>query len=152
MNPVEITVTGAEEMRRAVIALASAVPGRVANALEAEATNVMTKAKALCPVVTGTLKGSGFVERPVVGGGEISETMGFGGAASKYALSVHENPRSGKTGGVSPSGQRYGRKAYKGKMRIGFSLVGQWKFLEQPFLASVNGLTARLYARLMRPL
>jgi len=39
-----------------------------------------------------------------------------------YAPWVHENPRAGKTGGVSPSGRKYREGTY--------SVVGQWKFLQ----------------------
>lgn len=58
------------------------------------------------------------------------------GYAAIYAARVHENPRAGKTGGVSPSGRKYlppllpsGRRS----TRIVWSRVGQWKFLETPF-------------------
>jgi len=57
------------------------------------------------------------------------------GYSAVYALAVHENPRAGKTGGFSPTGQKYtagrnpsGRKS----TRKVFSTVGQWKYLENP--------------------
>lgn len=53
---------------------------------------------------------------------QTSVILGYGGASAPYALSVHENPRSGKTGGVSPSGRKYKR----------WARVGEWKFLETP--------------------
>lgn len=45
------------------------------------------------------------------------------GFSAVYAWAVHENPRAGHTGGVSPSGQSY--KSY--------SEVGEYKFLEKAF-------------------
>ena len=75
------------------------------------------------PVETGTLRSSGLVEPPVVEGGRVVVTLGYGGPAAPYALSVHENPRSGKTGGVSPSGRKYRR----------WAKVGEWKYLSTPF-------------------
>jgi hypothetical protein len=53
-------------------------------------------------------------------------------------LVVHENPRSGKTGGFSPSGKPYFTKRSRrgGKKGSGFSQVGQWKYLEIPLLAA----------------
>jgi hypothetical protein len=146
---IAVTVTGAEAVRAKLLALASAAPKRVGDALRDEAELTMREAKALTPVVTGTLRASGYVQKPSLSRGDVSVTMGFGGAASKYALAVHENPRAGHTYGFSPSGAAYGRRAYKGKKRIGFSRVGQWKYLEQPFLARVSGLTDRLLARIM---
>lgn len=136
----EITVTGAAEVRQKILALAAAAPQRVADALGVEAELTMTEAKKLTPVVTGALRASGFVQTPTISDRTIEVVMGFGGSASAYALSVHENPRAGQTQGFAPSGQRYKR----------WSRVGQWKFLEQPFLARVSGLTDRLLERILR--
>ena len=148
----EFSILGAKEVRDKILALAKNSPRAVASALRTEAELTMSEAKKLTPVVTGTLRSSGIVRKPEITGREISVTMGFGGAASKYALSVHENPRAGHTYGFSPSGQAYGRIAYKGKKRIGYSRVGQWKYLEQPFLGRVAGLIDRLYERIMKDL
>lgn len=46
------------------------------------------------------------------------------GFSAVYAWRVHENPRSGQTGGVSPSGKRYKRGTYSTRPQ------GQYKFLE----------------------
>lgn len=104
---------------------------RSASGLKKAALFVLAEAKKLTPVVTGNLRGSGYTES----GGtpeRPTEAIGF---SAVYALSVHENPRSGKTGGVSPSGREYtagtlpsGRKS----TRKIWSTVGQWKFLETP--------------------
>lgn len=102
------------------------------------------------PVDTGQLRASGFVMTPslkdVPAGAapspeahraalprqpdEVAMVMGFGGPAAPYALSVHENPRSGKTGGVSPQGKKYKT----------WARVGQWKYL----LIPVQNHAARL--------
>jgi hypothetical protein len=83
--------------------------------------------------------------------------MGFGGAAEKYALKVHENPRAGQTGGWGPQGPT--EIAFRviggivrpiGAQRKRYSTVGQWKFLEQPFLARAKGLAARIRARVLK--
>jgi hypothetical protein len=104
---------------------------------------VMAEAKGqLVPVDTGVLRASGFVMtrslRDVPPGAvpspeavaamqprtvdDVAAVLGFGGPAAPYALAVHENPRSGKTGGVSPQGKRYKH----------FARVGQWKYLAIP--------------------
>lgn len=49
----------------------------------------------------------------------IDVTLGFN---TPYAYAVHQNPRSGHTGGRSPSGQRYKKWAH----------VGQSKYLKGP--------------------
>lgn len=74
------------------------------------------------PVMDGPLRASGVV-LPVVRSGSVHTlTMGFGGPAVKYAVKVHENPRAGKTGGLSPSGKRYKK----------WAKTGGYKFLEAP--------------------
>jgi hypothetical protein len=104
---------------------------------------VMAESKAqYVPVDTGVLRSSGFVltaslkDVPTGAapsaeaqqllqartGTEVRAVLGFGGPATPYALAVHENPRAGKTGGVSPQGRRYKH----------FARVGQWKYLAVP--------------------
>lgn len=62
--------------------------------------------------------------------GEIFEVAGLNprqgaiGFSAAYALRTHENPRSGNTGGASPSGKPYPEGSY--------AKVGQYKFLETP--------------------
>jgi len=63
------------------------------------------------------------------------------GYSAVYALTVHENPRAGKTGGVSPSGKAYsagrttgGRKS----TRVVWAEKGNWKFLENPFKRNIK--------------
>ena len=85
--------------------------------------------KTYVPVVTGALRSSIHTKLPMVTPRGASVTVGAGGAAAPYAARVHENPRAGKTGGVSPSGSPYRR----------WSRVGQWKYLETPaMLAAQN--------------
>jgi hypothetical protein len=75
--------------------IAHAIPQDVAKALYMVAEEIMTDAKAnYVPVVTGNLRRSGFVEKPVVAGNKVHVTLGFGGAATIYAIAVHEYPAS----------------------------------------------------------
>lgn len=91
------------------------------------------------PVDKGNLKASGTVSQAMsIGGDSVQVVLGYGGAAAPYALAVHENPRSGKTGGVSPSGAKYRT----------WAAVGQWKYLEAPFLKWKPKLAGRLTAAL----
>lgn len=46
------------------------------------------------PVDTGTLRNSGTVLKPVIEKDKVTVTLGYGGAASKYAAIVHEYPKS----------------------------------------------------------
>jgi hypothetical protein len=108
-------------------------------ALFREAEEIMGDSKDnYVPVDFGTLRNSGFVDLPVIQGTRVTVRAGFGGPAAPYALAVHENPRSGKTGGVSPQGKKYQH----------FAAVGQWKYLEIPFRQALRGMDARLARRI----
>ena len=61
-------------------------------------------------------------------------TMGYGGPAAPYAIAVHENPRAGKTGGLSPSGKPYEH----------WARTGGWKYLETPLKAATGQIAAKL--------
>lgn len=99
------------------------------------ATNIMAISQGqYVPVETGALRASGFVQPPDFEGKSVSVFLGYGGVAAPYALAVHENPRSGKTGGVSPSGKKYKRWAQ----------VGQWKYLEQPCNEAIPNVISKL--------
>jgi len=88
------------------------------------AYKIMLRSKQeFCPVDKGTLRKTGHVRLPQETANTLEVTMGYGGPAARYAALVHENPRAGKTGGLSPSGRRYKT----------WAKVGQWKYLEQPF-------------------
>jgi hypothetical protein len=102
-------------------------------------TKVVTEAKKLVPVLDGGLKGSIQALEPVTDGQRISVKVVAGGVAAPYALAVHENPRAGKTGGVSPSGKRYAR----------WATVGQWKYLEIPAMAAAKE-SAQWFANAVR--
>ncbi len=86
------------------------------------------------PVDTGNLKSSIRASEPVVQGTSVSVTVSAGGPAAPYALSVHENPRAGKTGGLSPQGRKYKH----------WAKVGQWKYLETPALMAAKNSKAWL--------
>lgn len=108
----------------------------LAGALYEEAEELMTAAKLLTPVDTGALRASGHVQLPVREGSEVSVTLGFGGPAGSgqgqaknvgYAVHVHED-----------LGARH--------------VVGQAKYLEQPFNERKVGMARRLVERINRRL
>lgn len=65
--------------------------GMLAGAVYAEAHTIMNNAKSEVPLRDGPLRASGTVEDPIITGLSWSITIGFGGAASAYALIQHEN-------------------------------------------------------------
>ena len=139
---------------------------------------VRAEAQKKCPVVTGNLKNSAFVNwsggtmtkvagafRDLnKGGGEaeartreraavIPEShgrIGKGGVveigfSAVYAVAVHENPRSGKTGGVAPRGRTGSKTAGLGDISVPivypkgtYATRGEWKFLENALKENVS--------------
>ena len=113
---------------------------------------IRAESQKLTPVVTGNLRNSAYVVSSKGAhagqGGRVQDPgshvnvmnrskgecqtsaspMVIIGFSANYAIFVHENPRAGKTGGVSLKGAVY--KPEVGSGRIVYSTVGQWKFLE----------------------
>ena len=140
----EFDIAKMSQIQAALTALGDEMVPSIEAVLTEEAEDIIAAADELVPADIGNLKGSKFVEAPNVLGGDVTVELGYGNTATLYAKSVHENPRSGQTGGRTPSG---------GKRRT-FAKVGQWKFLETPFVASTAGWLDRvgtaLWARVRR--
>jgi hypothetical protein len=105
-----------------------------AKGLFAAGTFVMQKAQKDAPVMHGHLRRSAFVDKPVDEPG-IGSVVAFG-FRTPYAIKTHENPRSGKTGGVSPRGRRYSNWARKGRA---FYLYRNLKKYRRKIVDIVNG-------------
>jgi hypothetical protein len=60
-------------------------------AMYTEAQLAMTEAKLRCPIEDGVLRSSGKVGTPVAEGRNMYVELSFGGAASAYAIAVHEH-------------------------------------------------------------
>lgn len=141
--PTEFTLKleGLEKVLANLKELGEAEPNTMLGALFEEGTMLLNESQDLVPVDLGPLRASGTVQEDKAASAP-TVLVGYGGAAVPYALSVHENPRSGKTGGVSPSGQKYQH----------WAKVGQWKYLETPFKARTKGFTSRIAGYLKRSL
>jgi hypothetical protein len=124
-------VRGADEVARALRTLADRQRHAAATVLYQTAEQIMAESKRLVPVRFGPLRASGHVVPPVIAGDQIVVEAGF---SAPYALFVHENPRAGKTGGVSPTGRTYKH----------WARVGEWKYLERPFQRIAPKLGERL--------
>lgn len=115
---------GFPEFKAALKALGERALQAAAQALYQEAESIMTASKeTYCPVDTGNLRASGHVDKPVIEGSNVSVTLGYGGPAAPYALSVHERPAIHRP----PT---------------------QWKYLETPFFAALTDMDQRLAAKM----
>lgn len=85
-----MSVSGLPEMNRALQAVRDRLLQGAATGSFVAANEIMTEAKERCPVDTGTLRGSGYVEAPVVSETGVTVELGFGGPAAPYAVLVHE--------------------------------------------------------------
>jgi hypothetical protein len=132
-----MTVTGTQEVQKVLAQLGQRATPAMREALRTEAQELLAESQALVPVMDGTLKGSGTVTEDLKANSPTL-IVGYGGPAAPYALSVHENPRSGQTGGLSPSGKQYKKWAH----------IGQWKYLEQPWKQRMTGFADRIAASL----
>ena len=114
-------------------------PQVAAQALRIEQLSVARESAAEVPVDTGILRASRQEPLPFRRGSTIVAVIEY---TALYALSVHENPRSGQTGGVSPSGSRRNR----------FARVGKWKYLEHPMQRAQAGYEQRVGRFILRNL
>lgn len=94
------------------------------NALQTEAELIMTRSKRdFVPVDQGVLRASGHVKPATRRGSKAYVELGYGGAASDYALVQHE--------------------------RMDFQhTVGQAKYLEQPVKDAASGFAKRVEQRM----
>lgn len=141
MADFEVTFTGSDRLAANLHKLAALAPAAIAQGLTEHAEDVMRVSKTeYVPVDLGTLRQSGTVLPPEITGETVTVTLGYGGPAAPYAVAVHENPRSGHTGGRSPSGRPYKH----------WARVGGWKYLETPFEQLAPRLVPRVEATIQR--
>ena len=132
---VSVRMTGYEETLRRARSIQAAIPPAIAGALHREAKRMMSASQDLVPIVSGQLHGSAYVTSPRIDGPVISVELGYN---ARHAIVTHENPRAGKTGGVSPKGKYYPEGTY--------SRTGQWKFLDTPVYQMAGTMKQRIGA------
>ena len=111
---------GLERFKKSARRKRNLIATGVARGLFKEGEGIMTISKqAYVPVDTGTLRASGFVDRPIRRGTKILVMLGYGGPAAPYAIFVHEDMDA-------------------------FHVVGQAKYLEVPFRRARRGMAKRL--------
>jgi len=135
MANVGVQVIGMKTLLGNLAQLGAEGPTAIEAGMYRAASEILGDSQELVPVDTGTLRASGYAQTAqfLTGGPsaeplhqdvtdevKVTATVGYGGPATPYALAVHENPRAGKTGGVSPQGKPYPHWAQ----------TGQWKYLE----------------------
>lgn len=114
----------------ALIQMGGVAAKACAQALNEEGQLIFAESQDRVPVHFGTLQDSGVLDTARVIGDDIVVEMGYGGAASEYALIVHEMPESNN-----------------------FTTVGTGpKYLEIPVLEHADALPKRIHDRLTEKL
>lgn len=118
--PRRLSIQGIPQAKAALRRIQANALDELRQALFVEANDIMNKSKAQVPVLTGVLRGSGTVFQPVIRGNKVTIELGYGGAASAYAVIQHENVAY-----VHPRG-------------------GKAKYLQDPLMAAIQGMEGRL--------
>lgn len=123
-----VEIRGTDDLRKALEALGPKSKRALARALFREGEEIMGNSKEHhVPVRDGVLRGSGHVQPPEVTDHQVVVTLGYGGAASAYALRQHEE--------------------------VGWHhTVGGAKYLERPTLEAAKGMGERLAAEVKKDL
>ena len=130
-----IRIEGLDKLNLRLKKSAAGAAKELAGGLLVEGNLIMTAAKKLTPVAPGggTLRSSGHVQPAVIKRTSASVEMGFGGAASDYALAVHEFP------------SKYNPPSWKGKTSLNWNAAGTGaKFLEKPANEAKKGFGQRI--------
>lgn len=153
-----LTLPALPKFRAALAKLGPQMYQIAGRALYREAERIMADSKQnYVPVDMGILRSSGFVKPPVVTGSSAVVEMGYGGAASSYALYVHEGtgPAVGRPPFMPPVEviRRWARRhgideaaAFPIARAIGRRGLRPLKYLEQPANVARNGMDQRLAA------
>lgn len=92
---VRVELEGADKLGRLFSRAGTAVQQRALDkAMVDTATTVLNESKRIVPVDKGTLRASGRVESPKRDSTGVEVEITYGGAASQYALIVHEDPNA----------------------------------------------------------
>lgn len=161
MSDLEFSIGKTDDLIRNLERAGDKAVELLTRALMVEAELIMTEAKQLAPVDEGILRASGFVRdasNNARGPEDVVIELGFGGAASGYAVYIHEGtgPAVGRPAffpPVEPFAEWAGRVL--GDESLGFVIaraVGRRgleprKFLEKPLKKRATGMAGRVAKR-----
>lgn len=119
----DFELKGGAEMKAAMERILRAIPREVSQALYEEAQIERTESMRRTPVLTGALRASHEVSKPVMKSDGWEVTISVGGPSADYAIQVHEDLEA-------------------------FHKTGQSKFLESTLLESAPFMAARVAKRI----
>ena len=86
----EVKLENVKEVEQEIRKYALKFPEKIKPILYEEAQEIMSESKKQCPVDTGALRASGYVNEPEETKEGIYVQMGYGGPSAPYAIYVHE--------------------------------------------------------------
>lgn len=135
---VEFEMTGLSQFVRRIQLILGELPPAIAGEMYKLGEEIMTLSKDdYVPVDQGILRGSGFVNEPVIETAQISVTLGFGGPAEAYALIQHED----LTYHHPPKDPKHDKHRIE---NMEASPLAGSKYLERPMLLKAGELPARV--------
>jgi hypothetical protein len=112
MTGYSISLTGQKELAALLRKAGDQAPRVLAQALTEEAQLMMRDSQKIVPHADGTLASSGVVVPAVISGNRVQVDLGYGGAASKYALRQHEDLDLTHPDYTNPKSRLAGRAHY----------------------------------------
>lgn len=131
-----ITLVGVEALRNLLTRGGSVGVEVLTSTLRDESMLAFRNSQRRTPHADGILRASGVLQPPSVSGTHVEILMGYGGAASAYALYQHENLSLRHPDPTNPNSDP----------------AGEAKYLENPVREQTRGLASRLRADLERRL
>ncbi len=130
-----IRIEGLDKLQTRLLKSGKNASKQLARGLKVEAETIMTASQRIVPTAPdgGTLKTSRSVGTPVIKRTSASVKLGYGGAASDYALAVHEFP------------SKFSPPSWQGKTSLNWNAAGTGpKFLEKPVNEAKKGFGRRV--------
>lgn len=167
MSPLTAELKGGKELLDWLARAGGRATDLLAEGMFLEAEGVMGESKREVDVDQGTLRASGYVKEPVInrsrGGDTVLVVMGYGGAASGYAVYLHEGtgPNVGQPPFMPPVEPfREWAKRVLGDERLGFVIaravgargLGPRKYLERPLMRRAPNMEKNIGAHIRRGL
>lgn len=129
---IALTLLGANALTKALTRGGTEAIPVLTKTLRESSLSMFRESQKITPHAEGVLRASGVVRPPKVDGKKVTVELGYGGAASKYALRQHEDLGLNHPDPENPNSDP----------------AGQAKYLEDPVREGIPALRAMLKERL----
>lgn len=128
--------SGRESLIPLVVGVVESGSDALAGAIYEEMEEIKAKSQEIVPLRFGTLRASADAVGVNVQQSGLNGyvAIGYGGAAWAYSILQHQTPPPGE--------------AEEGELTFRHAAGRTWKYLERPVMAAVNGMDARLAAKI----